>query len=549
MLLNVIKDFKIYFTPKLLIILMLGFSSGLPLLLTGSTLTLWLADVGINITTIGLLAAVGTPYSLKFLWSQFIDHIPLPILNKFLGQRRSWMLVTQLLLMYSIYKLGTSDPLNNILMVTIWALAVAIASASQDIAVDAYRIELLEEKLQGYGAASYVFGYRMAMLVAGAGIIYLSTFLHMNIDPNVTNLASDTQNNERAAILANEIKMEQWSTGYFYMALLMLVGVIATLLGPKITNADGETSDPATDINNENTASKKFSVKIILCSLFAILSLLAYYLWTDSDNLQLILNDINITNSYKIDLYRPLMLLFTSIYVITLLLLLVIYSTSKSIKYILIEPFKDFTKRPSWILIILFVILFKFGDAFAGSLISKFLIDIEFDKITIANIVKSFGMIATIIGAALGGVMIKYIGIYKSLWVSGILQMLSNLMFAVQAYFGNITEILALTITVENLSGGMGTSAFVAYLSMLCNRQFTATQYALVSSLSATARTILVSMIFVVDLSYFGEISFVERLGWINFFVLTTLTAIPGLFILHRLTKSLEKGSVQQPVS
>lgn len=412
----------LYLKPTLLSILALGFVSGLPLALTGSTLIAWLAEEGINLTTIGLFAAVGIPYSIKFLWAPLVDQLPIPYLTKWLGKRRSWLLIVQLLLIISIITLGTINPLTAPWYTALFALCVSSLSATQDIIIDAYRIELLEESEQAAGAATVVFGYRLGMIASGAGALYLAD-------------------------------QTSWSNTYLIMSSLVLIGTATMLL----------IGEPGKSQPLEKRTLRQ---------------------WIQDS---------------------------------------------------VIKPFSDITTHQHWIMILAFIILYKFGDAFAGTLSYAFYIDIGFSKTEIATIAKLFGLGATIIGGFIGGYIVKRYGLYNSLWLCGILQMLSNLMFVLQAHVGYDTNLLTATLAIENITGGMGTVAFVAYISNLCNLNYTATQYALLSAFASIGRTTLTTTS--------GFIA--ETLGWELFFSISVLTAIPGLYLLYKLPR--DNNNPKQP--
>ena len=420
----------VYRHPRVVAILFLGFSSGLPLALTGQTLSLWLKDEGLSLTAIGLFAAVGTPYALKFLWAPVMDKARLPGLTVLLGRRRSWLIVTQFILIAVTLALGFSGPATNVGLTAVLALAVAFASASQDIVIDAYRVEILEEHQFAAGAAAIVFGYRIGMLVSGAGALYLASAV-------------------------------AWPVVYAAMAALILVGVATALLNP----------EPAVRATPESLT-REAEVGAWLA---------------DQPNLSGRLG-------------AALGWLYVAV----------------------ICPFSEFMARPAWIAILLFVVFYKFGDSLAGVMTFPFLDDVGFTKIDIANVAKVFGFAATLAGLALGGALMVGAGLYRSLWICGVLQLASNLMFAVQAMVGADLTLLAVTIGLENLAGGMGTAVFVAYLSSLCNVAYTATQYALLSSFMVVARTWLSS----------SGGALAEWLDWVGFFVLTTGAAVPGLILL-----------------
>ena len=414
----------VYREPRVLAVIALGFASGLPLLLTASTLAIWLAEAGVDKTTIGLFALVGVPYSLKFLWAPLIDRLRLPVLTRAFGRRRGWMLLTQFALMAALVGLGAAHPARDPALTALLALVVAFCSASQDIVIDAFRVEILEERQQGAGAAAIVFGYRMAILVAGAGALYLATVV-------------------------------SWFWTYATMAALISVGIVTVLLTP----------EPAGQAEQERGAAAR----------------------------------------------RPGGLAEAAAWV---------YEA-------VVAPFAEFMRRRGWLAILAFIVLYKFGDALAGVMANPFYIEMGFSKAEIASISKLYGLVATLAGGFLGGLLVSRWGIVPSLLACGLLQMLSNLMFAVQAVAGHDIGVLMLTISIENLSGGMGTAAFVAYLSSLCNVAYTATQYALLSSLMSVARTTFASPA--------GWIA--DQTDWVTFFLLTTVAALPGLLLLLWMTR------------
>jgi PAT family beta-lactamase induction signal transducer AmpG len=475
-----LKATAVYREPRVIAILLLGFSSGMPLALTAGTLAIWMAEVGVDLTTIGLFAVVATPYSLKFLWAPIIDRMPLPWLTRRLGRRRAWLLLTQIGLIAAIFLLGESDPIAKPVMTALAALLVAFASASQDIVVDAFRIESLDERQLGAGAAMYVFGYRLAMLVSGAGALWAATHV-------------------------------SWAETYALMAALILVGVVTTLACREPEKRSDERSAAleawgATHLHREDRLSHGDATA------------------------------------------RQTALAIAGIVAIVLTVLRRrFYRSAEWIYDAVVCPFAEFMTRRGWVVILLFVVFFKFGDTLAGAMTNPFLVKIGFTKIEIAEIAKVFGFGATMAGLFLGGALINGAGIVRSLWVTGILQLVSNLMFAVQAAAGANLSLLALTIGFENLASGMGTAAFIAYLSSLCNISYTATQYALLTSFMAVARTWLSApsgwLVEHVDwasaaYSVVGSLpgSIAEQINWIGFFLLTTVAALPGLALLAWVT-------------
>jgi MFS transporter, PAT family, beta-lactamase induction signal transducer AmpG len=405
------------FTYNIVIIFFLGISSGLPLALILSTLKVFLVDLNVDIKTIGLFSLIALPYSLKFLWAPIVDSISLPILTKNLGKRRSWILLNQFLLIAAIAALGLFEG-SSVTNIAIIAMLIAVFSATQDMAIDAYRIEEIKPEDQGIAASFYIYGYRIGMLISGAVALILSD------------------------------KMA-WDKVYYIIAAFMIIGVFTTLFAKESLEPHTKSSD-------------------------------SFVSW---------------------------------------------------LKVSAIAPIMDFFKRENWYLIFPFIILFKLCDAFAGSLTLPFLIDIGFSKIEIATIVKTFGLLSTLSGALLGGILIKKIGLLKSLWIAGILQALSNLAFCYQATIGYNTYSLYGVIFAENFSGGIGDAVFVAYLSSLCNIAFTATQYAILVSFASTGRSILSS----------SAGAFVAGFGWVKFFLFSSTLAIPALILLFLLNKKLTK--------
>ena len=430
-----LAGWAVYRDPRILAILFLGFSSGLPLALTGQTLAARLNDEGLTLGTIGLFHAVGIPYALKFLWAPLADKLPLGWLTRRFGRRRGWMLLTQAGLMLGLVALGLAAPERNLALTALAALFVAFCSASQDIVIDAWRVEIVEERQLGASAAAIVFGYRIGMLASGAGALYLASVL-------------------------------PWFVTYLVMAALVLVGSATILLNP----------EPAPRIAAE-TARREAEVQLWLAH--------------------------NPAFSHRL---RDAIGWF---YVAV------------------IGPFREFMTRRAWLVILLFAVLYKFGDALSGSQQTVFYLQLGFSKIDVANIGKLFGFGATMAGLFLGGWLMNSTGLIRALWICGVLQVLANLTFALQAWAGADIRLLAATVAFENLAGGMGTAALVAYLSSACNRAYTATQSALLSALVAIPRTILVAPA--------GFL--VERVGWEQFFLLATLAGLPGLALLAWLSR------------
>lgn len=395
----------------MLVSFLMGFSCGVPLLLTLSVLQAWMKEEGVDLSVIGLFSLVGLPYTLKFLWSPILDRFTLPLF----GRRRGWLLLFQLLLALAIAGLGMSNPATNPWLVAGAAFLVTFFSASQDIVVDAYRREDLSDNELGLGSSLYVNGYRVGMLLAGSG----------------------------GLILSDHFSFQQV---YFIMAASLLVGIVTTLLCREPEVAEG---------------------------------------------------------------------------------------TPTTFREAVLQPFIEYFSRDGALLILLFVLLYKIGDQMASTMTIPFYLDIGFTKTQIGAVAKMFGFWATIGGGLLGGIMLLRLGILRSLWIFGILQAISTAGFSLLAMVGNNLTGLAAVIAFENLAGGMGTAAYVAYMASITNKKFTATQYALLSSLMGVPRV----------LASAPTGFMVQSMGWFWFFLVCTLIAIPGLVLLKWVAGMQEKNS------
>ncbi|MGH8592503.1 MAG: AmpG family muropeptide MFS transporter [Gammaproteobacteria bacterium] len=395
---------------RVAVMLFLGFSSGLPLALTAGTLQAWLTVAGVDIKTIGVFALTGLPYTVKFLWAPLMDRYALPLL----GRRRGWMLLTQLGLLASIAAMASLSPSENIGLLGALALLVAFLSASQDIAFDAYRADVLRPAERGFGAAVSVTGYRVAMLASGA----------------------------LALVLSDQIG---WRATYIVMGMTMTLGIAATLVSP----------EPG------------FSGR------------------------------------------EPL-------------------SLARAIR----DPFVEFWSRSgAWSLLAL-IVLYKLGDAFSASLSSTFLLrGLGFSATDVGVVNKGMGLFALLTGAIVGGAMMVRLGLYRSLFLFGILQAVTNLGFFLLALSEKHYLGMVVAIALENLAGGMGTAAFVALLMALCDHRYTATQFALLSALASIGRVLV------------GPVAgyWVTEVGWAMFFFTSLIAAFPGLWLLWQLRTALTR--------
>jgi PAT family beta-lactamase induction signal transducer AmpG len=416
--------------PNLLVVFFMGFSSGLPLVLVGGTLKAWMREAQIDLKTIGFFSIVSLPYTWKFIWSPLMDRYVLP-----LGRRRGWLVVSQIGLFASIFGLSTVDPASQTVLLGAWAFVVAFFSASQDIVIDAYRREILPDEQLGLGSSLYVFAYRLAMLLAGAGAFSFS-------------------------------KRIPWNQVYVIMAFFMAVGLLTTFF----------CKEPATEA-----------------------------------------------------------------------------PPPKTLKESVIGPLKEFFTRDSALLILAFVLLYKLGESMANDMFNPLYIDLHLDKDAVAGVSKLFGFWAMVGGGIVGGFLIVQWKLYRSLWIFGILQTAGLLAFSALAYFGHqvvaenaalfatnphatiptesIVTVLAIAVGVEQFTSGMATAAFVAFIASQTNKRFTATQYALLTSLMQVPRIV------------FGMAmgALADAVGWELYFVACTVLGIPGLITLIWIKRLLDE--------
>ena len=418
----------VYLQRRVLIVLLLGFSSGLPLALSGSTLLVWMTESGVDLRTIGLFALVGTPYTLKFLWAPLVDALHVPWFSHAFGRRRGWLLFSQLLLIVAILLLALTDPARSPLFVALGALLVAATSSTQDIVVDAFRVESLPESEQAAGMASYVAAYRIGMLVSTAGALFLVSAFEQTGLP----------------------RPSAWMWGYVAMAAMVLIGTVTALAA-----TEPEPSVRAEAITHADTPFAR-----------------------------------------------------------------VMHAATGALSEFL-------TRRDAWVALA-FVVLFKFTDAFSGTMTAPFVIDLGFSRNDYAAIVKGVGLAATLIGGFAGGFVARTYSLPNSLWIGGALQAVANLSFSWLALVGVNEWALACAITAENFTSAIGTVIFVAYLSALCrNPLHTATQYALLTALAAVGRTYLSSLA--------GYVA--AATGWPLFFAICVVVALPSLVLLALLQR------------
>ncbi len=423
---------RIYSNPRVLAMFFLGFSAGLPFLLVFSTLTAWLTDAGVARSAIGFFGWVGMTYSIKVLWAPVVDRLMLPLIGKSLGQRRSWILLGQLGVALGLAGMAFVDPSQNLTAVALLALLVAFSSSTQDVAIDAYRIEAVITDYQGAMSASYVFGYKVALLVAGAGALYIADF-------------------------------GNWILAYLSMAGLMAVGVVTVLL---IAEPERDLPEPIFGRHHSR------------------------------------LKDIQAW--------------FTAA---------------------VISPFTDFFNRNGSfaLVILLFISVFRLSDITMGVMANPFYLDLGFSKTEIASVAKVFGFVMSVAGSFLCGVLVVRWGVYRPLMLGAVLVALTNVLFAGMAYIGPDIRALMVVISADNISGGIAATAFVAYLSGLTNRAYTATQYALFSSLMTLPG------------KFFSGFSglIVDAGGYSQFFLIAAAVGIPAIILVPVLARREQRRALR----
>ncbi|MFV1998318.1 MAG: MFS transporter [Acidiferrobacterales bacterium] len=438
---------RIYTRPRVIGMFFLGFVAGLPFPLVFATLSLWLRSVDIERATIGFFAWIGITYSIKFFWAPVMDRLSLPALTGIFGQRRSWMLLAQAGIIGGLIGMSFTNPATQIVTMALFALLVAFSSATQDVAIDAYRIEAVEADWQGAMAATYQAGWRIgAALIAGAAALYIA-------------------------------KYSNWTVAYLVMAAAMLVGVATVLI----------IKEPRRTIDRA----------------------------TLSDEQRVI--DYLSRSAHVPRAWRTVTAWFIGA---------------------VVAPFTDFFRRNARqaLVILTFISIYRISDIVLGNMANPFYIDLGFEFDEIANIAKGFGLLMSLLGAFAGGVMVVRSGIMRTLLLGAILVVVTNLMFAQLAISGKSLTGLAIVISADNFSAGLAGSAFIAYLSSLTNRAYTATQYALFSSLM-TLTPKLIS-------GFSGVI--VDSYGYVSFFVYASVMGVPAVLLVLYLMQRMNVDKVRK---
>ena len=434
------QSLQVYRHPRARVMLFLGFSSGLPLLLVFGTLSVWLREAGVERATIGFISWVALAYGFKWVWSPLVDKLPVPWLTRRLGRRRSWLLLSQLAVMGGLLGMAFSDPVQGLGFLVALAVLVAFGSATQDIVIDAFRIESAETRLQGALAATYMVGYRLAMILASAGVLWIADW---------------------AASGEKGYHPHAWTLAYGMMAAAMLVGVVTTLVV-------AEPAVPPGESEVERAGARRIRQ---VAWLPAWMADLLEWLWRA-----------------------------------------------------VVSPFADFLRRYRWqaVLLLALIASYRISDIVLGVIANVFYIDLGFTKTQIADVTKVFGILMTLLGAAFGGVLVSRFGVMRILFLGALLAAGTNLLFSLLARSGPEIGLLMLVVAADNLSAGLASAAFVAYLSGLTNLAYSATQYALFSS---------VMLLFPKFVGGFSGVM-VEKLGYPGFFLLTATMGLPVLLLV-----------------
>ncbi len=444
-----LQSAKIYLERRVATLFLLGFSAGLPILLVFSTLSFWLRETGVSRENIGYFSWIALAYAFKWIWAPFVDRLSIPILTRYLGRRRSWLLLSQVSIVLSLVGMAMSDPQVNLTFFVIFAVIVAYSSATQDIVIDAYRIESAPEKFQAAMAAAYMTGYRLAMIMAGAGSLAIAAW----------------------ASPSDAYQLSAWSFSYLVMAGCMFVGIITTFI----------CHEPEY-IDKHNKELKRIESKLEHQHIPKFLS--RFVAW------------LNIS---------------------------------------IVAPFSDFFKRygKQSLMILLLIATYRISDIVMGIMANPFYVDMGYTKGEVAAISKVFGVIMTLVGAGLGGILLTRYSTYSILFLGAFLVVITNLTFAVLALVGKDLVLLTLIISMDNISAGIATTAFITYISKLTNIEFSATQYALLSSMM---------LLFPKFVAGFSGL-YVDGFGYVNFFISSALIGIPVLGLIALLKRVIKEDS------
>lgn len=498
-----------FLQPQVLILLFLGFAAGLPLLLIFSSLSLWLREAGIDRALVTMFSWAALGYSFKFVWAPVVDRLPLPGLTKLLGQRRGWLLLTQLAIALAILAMASVDPQqdgNALTFMALAAVALGFSSATQDIVIDAYRIESAGPDLQAMMSSSYIAGYRIGMLVSGAGAIFLAEWWGSTNDVYV---------------------YEAWRNSYMAMAAAMGLAMVVTLLMPEPQRNINQTKTPH-DISHY--------LRFMALFILTVAALISVYIVTQEPAAEAKLYvkewlNNKALSSFIVETCRLALAVVNALLVAKILVRLKVVNQAV-VNDTYLDPVRDFFRRygKQAILLLSIIALYRISDIVLGVVSNVFYQDIGFEKSEIAAAVKTFGLIMTLVGGFLGGILALRWGMMKAMIAGGVLVAATNLLFLVLANVGPDTYVLYIVVGVDNLSAGIASAAFVAFLSSLTNISFTAMQYAIFSSLMTLFPKLIGG--------YSGAM--VNELGYPGFFLLASAMGLPVLVLLwvaHRTMK------------
>lgn len=489
------EAFSAYLDKRALIMLFLGFSAGIPILLIFSSLSLWLREAGIERSTVTMFSWAALGYSFKFIWAPLIDAIPLPVLTTRLGKRRAWLLTAQSLIILAIVLMASINPVNQSLgLMAAGAVLLGFSSATQDIVIDAYRIELADTAMQTVLSATYNAGYRIGMIVAGAGALFLAEYF---------------------GSVKGAYVYEAWRNTYFIMAMIMGVGVATTLL----------IKEP---INNRPAVVQQSGDYLRLVTVF-VLSVVAFVF--SFMGLSHLLPDTKaVLFGFLLESIHLLGSLAVALGVGTALVKIGLVNKQVAI-VTWIEPILDFFKRygKKAFLLLLLIGLYRISDIVAGVISNVFYEDMGFSKTDIATAVKTFGVLMVIVGGFIGGIVAQRFRIMQAMMIGGVLACLTNLLFVWLAMRGHDVPLMYTAVAMDNLASGLAGAVFIAFLSALTNIRFTAVQYAIFSSLMTLIPKVLGG--------YSGTI--VDNMGYAWFFTFTTLIGLPILYLVYLVDKTM----------
>jgi len=508
---NFLATIKAFKHPRVVTMLFFGISAGIPILLIFSSLSLWLREAGVERSVVTYFSWAALGYSFKFVWAPLVDKLPLPILTALLGRRRAWLLFSQLMIIIAICLMALTNPTSATLStLALGAVLLGFSSATQDIVIDAYRIESAESDLQALMASSYIAGYRIGMLIAGAGALFLASYWGSTMD-SYSYLA--------------------WKWSYLAMAAVMSIGIITTLI----------IAEPNIKQHDHSLDNQKDYLGFLALFILAVTGFIAsFYFSSDlSKAITSMLTDM-VANKHLAGFIVDLARLLFALAVAFIIAKFVIQSgliKQNIVEQTYIVPVKDFFQRYGWSLawlLLALIGLYRISDIVLGVISNVFYQDLGFTKVEIATVVKSFGLLMTIVGGFLGGLLAVRFGVMRILFLGAVLSALTNLLFMMLASMGHDLPMLYLVISADNLSAGLASAAFIAFLSSLTNISFTAVQYAIFSSLMTLLPKILGG--------YSGTM--VEVMGYQQFFLITALMGVPVLLLIIWANKNFQMQKV-----